>query len=136
MMWLVLVCVGLSGVTAHRHSALLSVHRRAYGNPPASCSGDDGRRGLRIIRNFNNTVVDHNWPVGRAFAPPPLPDRIAGGGNLSAIFNVAADYWEYVFRHVSPPWTVQVDYGWVADLGGLYGQERLITQGGCKHAHT
>jgi hypothetical protein len=131
-MWLSLIFVSFGLLAScHRHnyhsSSGMGVRRAAPSS--TNCRGGTG---LKLIRNFNNTVNDDEWPPGRSFGPPPT-DMI-GGGDLEIIMNVAADYWEQVFPHVSPPWTLQIDYGWTngGSIDTLYGEVRLITQGGSK----
>jgi hypothetical protein len=124
--FVVVFCVS-SLAHSHRHAStgVHGVSKRAR-----DCNSR--ATGLTIIRNFNNTINDAEWPPGRSFGPPP--HDLYGGGDLVTIFNVAADYWEQVFPNVYPPWTLQVDYGWASggNLLSLYGQERVVTQGGSK----
>jgi hypothetical protein len=60
---------------------------------------------------------------------PPPPDLLVGGGNLRTIMQVAAQAWERVFKNGSGSWNVTVEYGW-AYLGGMYGKELVLAQGG------
>jgi hypothetical protein len=63
-------------------------------------------------------------------APPPPPSLLVGGGNLREIVRVAAENWERVFKHGGGKWNVTIEFGW-APLGNtLFGQERLLKQGG------
>jgi hypothetical protein len=58
--------------------------------------------GLKIIRT----------PAGGTGGTPPA--NLSGGGNLIAIFNQAADYWESAFPDPTQDWTVELEYQWGA----------------------
>ena len=62
-------------------------------------------------------------------APPPPPSLLVGGGKLAEIMQFAAEAWERVFERGGGKWNVTIEYGW-APLGGMYGQEMLLKQGG------
>src|SRR5215472_8588657 len=62
-------------------------------------------------------------------APPPPPSLLVGGGNLADIMQVAANAWEQVFKRGGGNWKVTIEYGW-APLGGQFGREIFLTQGG------
>jgi hypothetical protein len=58
--------------------------------------------GLKIIRT----------PADGTGGTPPA--NLSGGGNLIAMFNQAADYWESVFSDPNQDWTVELEYQWGA----------------------
>jgi hypothetical protein len=73
----------------------------------------------------------HIRPVFIGGTPPP-PSLMVGGGNLQQIFQVAAENWERIFKQGGGNWDVTIEYGWGDHLNGgdLYGQERMLAQGG------
>ncbi len=62
------------------------------------------------------------------------PGTVAGGGNLSAIFNEAADWWEAAL--VTTPYTLTLTYGWGPLGGGTLGLHQLGSQGGSPNRET
>lgn len=75
---------------------------------------------LSIIRNFFGTA-------GGA------PTTVAGGGNLTDIFNAAADWWELAILDVH---TVTLDFGWFPFTGSTLGGHSLQAQGGTPNRET
>jgi hypothetical protein len=60
--------------------------------------------------------------------PPP---NLAGGGNLAAIVEQAAAYWEQIFSDPNQDWTLHIRYGWGGVLSdNLAGQFTIATAGG------
>jgi hypothetical protein len=62
----------------------------------------------------------------------PAPN-MAGGGNLQAIFAVAAKRWERVFRKGPDSWDITIEYQWADTFtfnGAAYGDEQLEVEGG------
>ena len=62
------------------------------------------------------------------------PGTVAGGGNLNAIFNAAADWWEATL--VTTPYTVTLTYQWGPLGGSTLGLHSLVTQGGTPNRET
>jgi len=63
---------------------------------------------------------------------PPPPSAIHGGGNLPAIFAVAAKKWERVFKE-GGNWDITIEFKWDDTFnngGTAYGTEELLDQGG------
>ena len=73
----------------------------------------------------------HIHPVFLGGNPPP-PAFIHGGGNLEAIFAVAAKKWEHVFRGGPGSWDITIEYEWgeTENVGVAYAFEELREQGG------
>jgi hypothetical protein len=63
-------------------------------------------------------------------APPPEPALLVGGGDLNTIMRVAAQAWERVFRNGGDPWNVTIEYSWAELRPGLWGEEKVLAQGG------
>lgn len=59
--------------------------------------------------------------------------NVAGGGDLNAIFNAAADVWEMALLDTH---TVTLNYGWATLGSGILGQYSLTGQGGTPHRET
>jgi hypothetical protein len=72
-------------------------------------------------------VIDATFVGGD---PPP---NIAGGGNLTQIFNTAISYWEAAFQSPTDNWVVKLNYQWGALSSALNAQFYLGTQGGDPH---
>ena len=72
---------------------------------------------LVITRNFVN--------IGGA----PIATDVAGGGNLTSIFNAAADWWE---ASILDPFALTINFDWgpLNDLTGTLGLHTLLTQSG------
>ncbi|HEX5052383.1 MAG TPA: hypothetical protein VFZ65_11455 [Planctomycetota bacterium] len=62
------------------------------------------------------------------------PATVAGGGNLTAIFNAAADWWEGTL--VTSPYTVTITYQWGPLSGSTLGLHSLVSQGGSPNRET
>jgi hypothetical protein len=60
------------------------------------------------------------------------PANMAGGGDLTDIFNAAASAWEKAFVDPGDSWTMDIEYEW-KDLGTQLGVFELDTQGGDPH---
>ena len=73
----------------------------------------------------------HIHPVFLGGDPPP-PSSIHGGGNLEAIFAVAAKKWEHVFRGGPDSWDITIEYKWadLSESGVAYADEKLEEEGG------
>jgi hypothetical protein len=71
----------------------------------------------------------HIHPV---FLGGDAPSDIAGGGNLQAIFAVAAKRWEHVFREGPDSWDITIEFKWAdtTQNGIAYADEQLEEQGG------
>lgn len=85
------------------------------------CVAVPSKAGLRIILT----------PVGGTGGTPPT--NLAGGGNLAAIVQQAAAYWEQIFSDPRQDWTLHLQYGWGTILRGdgqLSAQFRLLAVGG------
>ncbi len=70
-------------------------------------------------------------PGGGTGGTPPA--NLAGGGNLMAIVQQAAAYWEQIYSDPQQEWTVQLEYRWGLDqvsVDNLSGQFTLFTAGG------
>jgi hypothetical protein len=73
----------------------------------------------------------HIHPVFVGGDPPP-PSSIHGGGNLQAIFAVAAKKWEHVFREGPDSWDITIEFKWddLSADGVAYAVEKLEEEGG------
>lgn len=60
----------------------------------------------------------------------PPTNRLAGGGDLQEIFELAAERWETAFAGIPWNWEVTIRYGWGDDAGSGWGKEFLIEQAG------
>ena len=83
-----------------------------------------------IVRNF---VADGVKFPKTGLRAGPEPTTVAGGGNLEAIFNAAADWWE-----ISLPGshTVTLDFGWSPKTGPILASHNTISQGGTPNRET
>ena len=94
-----------------RYRGSLTVAISAVVSIAISCAFPSEGKAVVIVRNF---VPDGDkFPKSGINAGPP-PATVAGGGNLEAIFNAAADWWE-----ISVPGnhTVTLDFGWSPNQG-------------------
>ena len=73
----------------------------------------------------------HIHPVFKGGNPPP-PQSIHGGGNLQAIFAVAAKNWERIFRQGPDSWDITIEFEWAPTMenGVTYAQEIFEDEGG------
>jgi len=62
-----------------------------------------------------------------------VPTNAVGGGNLTAVFNAAADWWESA---IGDSHTVTIEYSWAALGSGTLGVHNLVTQGGSPNRET
>ncbi|MGK0304007.1 MAG: hypothetical protein ACI89X_004910, partial [Planctomycetota bacterium] len=62
------------------------------------------------------------------------PGSAVGGGNLTQIFNEAADWWEAAL--VTTPYTLTLTYSWAPLGGGTLGVHNLNSQGGSPNRET
>lgn len=60
---------------------------------------------------------------------PPPPAFMQGGGNLQAIFEVAAKKWEHVFRDCPDSWDITIEYQWSGEPSG-YADATFEGEGG------
>lgn len=85
---------------------------------------------LIIVRNFispGNNFSNGNFSEA--------PSASVGAGNLTTIFNAAADLWEAAIQ-TSPNHVVTIEYGWDLLGGGTLGVHNLLTQGGSPNRET
>ncbi len=71
--------------------------------------------------------------INATFTGGEPPANMAGGGNLTDIFNTAISYWEAAFKDPNDTWVVNLNYQW-ADLGTAQNARFVLdTQGGDPH---
>jgi hypothetical protein len=61
------------------------------------------------------------------------PGNMAGGGNLAAVFNAAADCWQH---HILDAHTLTLNFSWGAQGGGTLAAHQLTGQGGVPNRET
>ena len=84
---------------------------------------------ITIVRNF--VSAGNTFPGGGTAGSSS--GFQAGGGNLQAIFNAAADYWESALQDSH---TVTIGYGWRSLSGGTLADHTLLAQGGSPNRET
>jgi hypothetical protein len=70
--------------------------------------------------------------INATFAGGDAPSDMAGGGDLTHIFDTAASFWEAAFTDSKNHWVVNIQYQWGA-LSGVNGQFQTTAQGGDPH---
>jgi hypothetical protein len=70
--------------------------------------------------------------INATFVGGAAPSNMAGGGNLTDIFNTAISFWEAAFTDPNDTWVVNLQYQW-APLSGINGQFQTTAQGGNPH---
>ena len=70
---------------------------------------------VRRLRRRLELVINATFTGGNA------PSDMAGGGNLTTIFDTAISYWEAAFADPNESWVVNIQYQW-APLSGVNGQ--------------
>jgi len=71
--------------------------------------------------------------INATFVGGDPPSNLAGGGNLTDIFNTAISYWEAAFTDPNDNWVVNLQYQWAPLRSDLYGQFQITAQGGDPH---
>jgi hypothetical protein len=80
-----------------------------------------------------SAASSHALTIVRVFGGGTPASNVAGGGNLTAIFNAAADCWEH---HILTSHTVTINFSWGALGSGILGQHGLVSQGGAPNRET
>jgi hypothetical protein len=71
--------------------------------------------------------------INATFVRGDPPSNMAGGGNLTDIFNTAISYWKAAFTDPNDNWVVSLQYQWAPLRSDLYSQFRTTAQGGDPH---
>jgi hypothetical protein len=70
--------------------------------------------------------------INATFIGGAAPSNMAGGGNLTDLFDTAISFWEAAFTDPNDNWIVNLQYQW-APLSGINGQFQTTAQGGDPH---
>ncbi|MEO6593296.1 MAG: hypothetical protein ABIP94_00925 [Planctomycetota bacterium] len=90
--------------------------------------------GVLTALAFTPSQTSAQVTIVRNLGAGAQPATVAGGGNLTAIFNAAADWWEGTL--VTTPYTVTITYQWGPLSGGTLGLHSLVSQGGVPNRET
>jgi hypothetical protein len=71
--------------------------------------------------------------ITRNFTGGAAPGSAVGGGNLTSIFNAAADFWEAALQDAH---AVTINFSWGVQTGGTLAAHSLGTQGGVPNRET
>ena len=88
--------------------------------------------GFQSASSNASLIIQRNYTAGSA-------PTMAGSGDLTSIFNAAADWWELAYYDPNgngSDFTLSIEYKWAALSGGTLGVHSLKSEGGSPHRET